>query len=125
MSSIISLSAAALVLAVAVALNPSPRQYRRYVYRKLCQRSQLESREAQATCALLRAMPTPMREGALGQYVSRRNYGVFSVYVLDAPTLHDESLGIFGLFMDWQRDSQLEEPEESGILFNWIPAASD
>lgn len=100
MSTRFGLSGGALVLLAALALNPSPSQYQRYVYRKLCQRTELQRLEAQLTCEALRLMPAGTRERILGKYVTRHNYGVFSLYVLDMPALYDESLGVAGSFVD-------------------------
>ena len=97
-----SLGGAVLVLIAAAVFNPGPREYRRHVYRKLCQQTHLQNWETQATCEGLRILPAEVREAILGQYVTRHNYGVFSLYVLDMPTLYDESLGVAGGFIDRQ-----------------------
>lgn len=102
MSTRLGIGGSVLILIVAVAVNPRPQQYQRYVYRKLCQQTQLQSLEAQLTCNGLRILPAEAREAILGQYVTRHNYGVFSLYVLDMPTLYDESLGLVGGFIDRQ-----------------------
>ncbi len=102
-----------LPIILANATNPSPKEYRRYVYRKLCLTQGLRSWDVQMTCDALNLLPETGREWALGKNVTRDNYWLFSVYTLDAPTLYDASLGLGGGFIDiserFNEPSQLAE----------------
>lgn len=95
-----------LPLMIAVATNPTPRQYQRYLHRKTCQLAEPKSWVTQITCEILDSLPEPTRGWIVTQHITRHNYWLFSVYVIDSPTLYDKSLGIVGSFFEVEQSTK-------------------
>lgn len=87
---------AASVALVAIATNPSPADYQQYLYRKTCQQQPISNWDTWVICKTWETMPGVARQLVSSQYITRKNYWLFSIYVTNAPVVYDESFG-FGL----------------------------
>lgn len=93
----------AAVVALAVLTNPTPQDYQRHLLRKQCDRT-LVSSWLQTTCQVVRVLPLP--DWLSNQYITHRNYGLFSVYTTSVPGVRDVSLGIGGFFIEIENFTQ-------------------
>jgi hypothetical protein len=86
-SILVKLSIALLPMVIAIATNPRPTEYRDHIYRKFCLEQKNKSWDTQTTCNALKFMPKDTRHWTLDQYITHRNYWVFSIYAIHFPAL--------------------------------------
>ncbi|WAL59237.1 DUF4359 domain-containing protein [Thermocoleostomius sinensis] len=101
------------LMAIAILTNPTRKDYRDYVVYKTCRQADRPP-AVQAACTTIRALPRPSGQWVVDQYVRRRNYWLFSIYLVDSPLVRDVSLGVGGHFIELE--SSLPRDAEAGEI---------
>jgi hypothetical protein len=101
------------LMAIAILTNPTRKDYRDYVVYKTCQYAD-QSPAVQTACTTIRALPRRSGQWVVDQYVRRRNYWFFSIYLVDSPLFRDVSLGVGGHFIELE--SSLPSDAETGEI---------